>query len=157
MVEHFDAITTKIDDATKAALQQKLSTKDNLDSFTLPAKLVILLLRINTEASLAIVKGMGHKITVCPSYLARMVLPAPVKTVGTTKRTKDQRRVIKIAPRSQWAQPDGGRTLDKCDLYRRLGILKPGQTLEQAFAQGVTRRDIRIAQRKGWIEIEEDA
>lgn len=113
--------------------------------------LINTLLHLDTEVSRKIVSTLiGKPINVLRSFTARARLPAlTLKLV----RTDNQRRVLHIAPVLK--QPDGGRTLTSTDLYRRLGLVKPGQTLQQAFARGVTRRDIRIAVKRGWMKIEE--
>jgi hypothetical protein len=149
-----------IDSKTRATLLRTMSIKDcprqSLYSIlsanlVMHINLVRTLLLLDTEESRKAVSALiGKPINVMKSYSARARLPVPAHR---TTRTTTQRRILHIAP--IFKQPDGGRTLTSTDLYRRLGLVKPGMTLEQVSSRGVTRRDIRIAVQRGWIKIDE--
>lgn len=60
---------------------------------------------------------------------------------------------VDTSPRITFVQADNPRQ-SQSDAYSRFKIFKVGRTESQLRARGVTRRDIRKAQRRGWIRME---
>lgn len=50
----------------------------------------------------------------------------------------------------------GGAILPGSPMYDRLSVVKPGMSLLGLLARGVTRRDVRIAARRGWLRLERE-
>lgn len=111
------------------------------------ADLVLCALRLNTDASLRLAERlMGKPILRCPPMLMRWTSP-----VKATVRQGDDRRVIAVSkPRAR----DGGRRRILCaDLYSRIGRARVGMTVSGLIGRGLRRRDIRIALKRGYLEL----
>lgn len=66
-------------------------------------------------------------------------------------------RVVRLLPNDRkiiWVQPENPR-MPGTEAYLRWPELKPGRSVAQLRARGVTRRDLRRAERKGWVRFEE--
>lgn len=105
------------------------------------ADLVLCLLRINTPASLHYVEMLiGKPITRAQACLLRY-------------RVNGARPTVARQPRVTWVVP-----VNPCrkstELRLRFSEFRPGRTLEQLLVRGITRRDIRMAQRRGWVQMQ---
>lgn len=108
------------------------------------ADVVLALLRLDL---LDVVERLCH-ITHCPSLLARARSP---RTVITGPRRGDDRIVSRV--RQPQEQERGRRRLLGCRMYQRLAQARPGMTVETLLARGITRKDLRIALRRGYLEV----
>jgi hypothetical protein len=110
---------------------------------------VLALLRLGRLADAESV--VGRPVTRCPPCLA-----ASPQAVASRPRTGDDRLILRVSitrntKRPGW-EPPGGRCYA---IQRRLAVFRPGMSLAQALSRGVTRRDVRRAVTRGWIEVEQ--
>jgi len=107
------------------------------------AALVLCLLRINTQAALHHVEALvGKPIEYCKPVYHWQAVP-----VNRAELPGDHRRVLRVAE-----QPElkSGRR----SWLRRYHLLKVGLSVEQLLRRGVTRNDIRLLIKRGWILLE---
>lgn len=137
---------------------------------TLPAdQLVLCLLEVDDYQSLSYVTDMvGKPITFCPPWSIPRPAPVIVKP-----REGDDRLVVRsrsqamlkclasldatgsIPPRSPLMSLTGRkRIIIGTPMYDRMAIIRPNLSVAQLLVRGVTRKDIRIATRRGWVELE---
>lgn len=90
---------------------------------------------------------VGRPITRCPPALA-----LGYKAVGPSRRLPDERRVTEV--RKPESEERGRRRLLSCDMYERIGRARVGMTVAALVARGVTRKDLRIALRRGYLSVE---
>lgn len=112
------------------------------------ADVVLVLLRAGElEAVEALI---GRPITRCPPGLRARPLPYP----EAAPRRGDERLVTRV--REPGATTPAGRPqLLTTDLYRRLALVRVGLSVQQLLTRGVRRGDIRIAERRGLLELED--
>ena len=118
------------------------------------AALVLSLLRLDTERSKSyVVQICGKDITRCPSFLAMCALPLPVKQAP---RLGDDRRILRVksAKIVKVINTLEKSTIISSKIHDRMALVRAGLTIKQLLSRGVTRRDLRIAQRRKWIEVE---
>lgn len=135
------------------------------------ADLVLTLLRIDDSRALAYVEDLtGRPITFCPPQL----LPRPAPVI-VRPRHGDDRLVLRarsqeghrtvalmdalgvIPPRSPLVSLTGrSRIIVGTPMYDRMSAIRPGMSVSQTLSRGVTRRDLRIAERRGWLELERE-
>ena len=118
------------------------------------AALVLSLLRLNTERSKRYaVHICGKDITKCPSFLAMCALPLPVTP---QLRVGDDRRVVRVKSHKIVSIVNSleKSTLTSTPLHDRMRLVRAGLTVKQLLTRGVTRRDLRIAQRRKWVVLE---
>jgi len=161
MLKRTELALNLVDLETRAALMNKLGLKDTprtplytvlTASLVMHIHVVMACLRLNTKRTLDLATALvGRPINVCKPDLARARL-SPFLAAAAAK-TVDQRRVLAIKPRP--GTGDTERRLLSTDLYRRLGLIRVGMTVEQLMVRGVTRRDLRLARARGWLKIEE--
>jgi hypothetical protein len=114
------------------------------------ADLVISLVRAHSaEADAAIERLIGRPILRLPPQRRDYRRPKIVS------RTGDDRLVTAFSIGATTLR--GGAILPGSPMYDRLAVIRPGMSLLGLVARGVSRRDIRIAVRRGWLEIEEAA
>lgn len=115
------------------------------------ADLVLALLRLRDQATTHrrvlgsyIELLVGHPILVGPACLLNYRLP-------TTRivRSKDERRITFVLGENPRAPAT--------EAYLRWCEYRVGRTVGQLLVRGITKRDIRKSQRRGWIKIEENA
>ena len=110
------------------------------------ADLVLCLLRLNTRNSLAVAELLvGRPITRCPSslYFRRSPLPPAARP-----RRGDDRLVTRLSSeRSSSCVLSAG-------LYDRLSVARVGMSVLQLVSRGVRRRDLLIATRRGYLQLE---
>lgn len=117
------------------------------------ADLVLCLLRMNSRPSLQLVERLiGRRITHCPPCLVLFRGPSAVPR-RMVPSTPDDRRVLSVVEPSA-RDHRGRRRLLARPMYSRLAEVKPGMTLAQALGRGLTRRDIRIALKRGYFVVE---
>lgn len=129
--------------------------------------LVLCLLRMDTESALTYVERvMGKPVTRCPPQVALCRPPPPPVArprAGDDRRVVSLRSVNFLRVMSQIVRPGSralartGKTRVALDtpMYDRLGMVRVGLSVTQLLARGVTRRDLRIAERRGWLTLEE--
>ena len=118
------------------------------------ADLVVALLRLDTPRSKQYaVTICGKDITKCPSFLAMCALPLPVRM---SPRFGDDRRVVKVkSPKIvKVINTLEKSTIISSRLHDRMALVRAGMTVKQLLSRGVTRRDLRIAQKRKWIQLE---
>jgi hypothetical protein len=118
------------------------------------ADVVLCLLRINSRAALRLAERLvGRCITHCPPCLALFRGPLRAPPRRSVVSTPDDRRVAAVsAPVS--VDQRGRRRLLGSPMYARMAQVRPGMTLAQAVSRGLTRRDIRIAVKRGYFVME---
>lgn len=84
---------------------------------------------------------VGRRVTRCPPCL-RPTAPPPDRP---DERHPDARRVRVLAPDNPRHPSTGA--------YYRFAIFRSGMTVQQFLTRGGTRRDVRAAVRRGWIEL----
>ena len=110
------------------------------------ADVVLAALRINTDASLRLAERLvGKRITRCPPCLRGGRRPTAAKPTG------DDRIVVKV--RRPSAKERGRRRLLGSPLYDRLARVRVGMSVSQLVGRGLRRRDMRIALRRGYVEL----
>lgn len=108
------------------------------------ADVVLALLRLNSLESLRLAEVMvGRRIRRCPPCLR--VLPPPKQDRGDSTRPKDERRILTVVENPR---------LPGSPAHARFTLLRPGRTVEQCLARGMTRRDFRMALDYGWVQLE---
>jgi len=108
------------------------------------ADLVLCLLRINSATALRHVETLiGKPIEYCKPVYRWQAVP-----VNRAELPGDQRRVLHVV---QQPKLKSGRR----SWLRHYHLLREGMTIEQLLRRGVTRGDIRLAIKRGWIEVEE--
>lgn len=90
---------------------------------------------------------VGRPITRCPPAL----LPG-YRAAGPARRLPDERRVTEV--RKPESEERGRRRLLACEMYERIGRARVGMTISALMARGVTRKDLRIAVRRGYVSVE---
>ena len=133
------------------------------------ADLILGILRLDDRELLPYVTDlMGRPVTFCPPEF----IPPPVPVVRK-QREGDDRLVVKARDRinivlatmlqARGAIPPGSPFLSRTGkrkvivntpMYARLASAKPGLSVTQLMQRGVTRRDLQIAQRRGWLQLE---
>lgn len=109
------------------------------------ADLVLCLLRLNSPASIHFAELLvGKPIVYGPSF--RLSWPSNGKPSVFADRTPRVVYVVDENPR-----------LNKTKAKARFDHFRVGRTLAQLIARGVTRRDIRKAERRGWVKFQEIA
>lgn len=104
------------------------------------ADLVLALLEINTDPALALVERVvGRPLERCPCQWLRW----PVN--GTPRVSR---------PRVRLVVDNNPRRPNTPAHARFAAAFRDGATIEQIRARGARRRDIRVALRMGWIEME---
>jgi hypothetical protein len=83
---------------------------------------------------------MGHRIIRCPPCLRPR---APL--VMQDNVAPDRRRVLRVLHNTR---------APNTPAHYRFGIFRPGMTIEQFLVRGGTRLDVRIALRRGLVELE---
>lgn len=117
------------------------------------ADLVLCLLRLNTRASLRHAsKIVGRPIVMCPPLLALARGPLPK---AKARRFGDDRLVKTVKPIPAKTRR-GHATLENSDMRRRMLIPRVGLSVRQLVARGMTRRDLRLAQRRGHLVLERE-
>lgn len=110
------------------------------------ADVVLCALRINTSASLRLAEVLiGKRIVHCPPALGRYSPPAPRQPTG------DDRWVTRV--RQPDARQWGRRRLLCCPMYDRVARARVGMSVSHLLSRGLRRRDIRIALRRGYLEL----
>lgn len=103
------------------------------------ADLVLALLRIGTRTARHVVERLiGHPITVAPACLLRYHVN------GHAPRVARQPVITHVVPKCP---------ARKSKLATYFAEFKVGRTLSQLAARGVTRRVLRTAERRGWIQL----
>ena len=114
------------------------------------ADLVLCLLRLNTPRALRhAAKLVGRPITHCPPCLRQLGR----RPRAVAAQLPDDRVVIRVRPPAPVER--GKRRLLCSPMYDRLAKARVGATVAQLVARGITRRDLRIATRRGYLEIGE--
>lgn len=104
------------------------------------ADLVVCLLRLNSRYSVHFAERLiGKPITRAPACLLRY------RTNGGPPRVLRQPRVVWVAPTNPCQR--------QTDLRLRFDHFQPGRTMEQLLVRGLSRRDIRTAVRRGWVQM----
>lgn len=112
------------------------------------ADAVLCCLRLNTDRSLGLAeKLVGKRITRCPSALRGWHW----KPHDTQKKEGDERTVTTV--RRPEAREKGRRRLLRSPLYDRLSRARVGMSVSALVARGLRRRDLRIALRRGYLEL----
>jgi hypothetical protein len=120
------------------------------------ADVVLCLLRINSRAALRLAERLvGRCITHCPPCLALFRGPLRVAPRRCAASPDDRRVVATSAPAA--VDKRGRRRLLGSPMYARMARVRPGMTLSQVVSRGLTRRDIRIAVKRGYFVMEESA
>ena len=118
-----------------------------LASRLMQADVVLCALRLNTSASLRLAERLvGRPITHCPPMLIRWTTPTK-----HSRREGDDRRVTHV--RRPEAVQRGRRRLLKCCMYDRISRAREGMDVHTLLARGLSRRDIRIALKRGYLRI----
>lgn len=105
------------------------------------ADLVLALLSVNTRGALrAVALVVGRPVRVLPSVFLTWSRNGP-------PRVRFSPKIVSVSECPRRPGTDAER--------RFLYCFREGLTLEQARARGATRRDVRRAQRKGWIVLGE--
>lgn len=107
------------------------------------ADLVLSLLRLDTPASRRHVERiLGRPIKHCPGvFLAWRVNGKP--------QVRRSPRIVYVAPNPRKPNTTAHARYD--------ASFKVGRTIEDTLVRGARKRDIRSAQRRGWIKVEEPA
>ena len=92
---------------------------------------------------------VGRPIVHCPPSLALARVQRPA---GRGRRRGDDRLVI--GTREPMCVERGRRRLLSTELYDRIARAKVGMSVRMLISRGVTRRDIRIATKRGYIKVE---
>lgn len=90
----------------------------------------------------AVAAVVGRPIQVLPPDPRIWMVPAPV--VVHSRRTGDARRVVKVSRNPR---------LPTTGAFQRFRLIRPGLTIAQLLARGVTRRDIRQGVRRKYIRL----
>jgi len=123
------------------AVGRRWSVVDGLDLLGLcQADVVLALLRVER---LPVGEFCGCRVTRCPPAL-RGSAPSPRRD---DRRAPDQRRVVSVVRDN----PRQTRT----PAWHRWRVVRVGRTVQQMLARGLTRKDLRIAVRHQWIQLEE--
>lgn len=102
-------------------------------------EIVLMLLKIDGREARALVESLvGRRITVAAM---RRVEPPPQRA----EREPDDRRVLRVIRNTR---------LPATRAYSRMSLARAGMTVRQLLSRGVTRRDLRIARRRGELEME---
>lgn len=113
------------------------------------ADLVIALSRQNSvDADACAERLIGHPIVRLPPQRRGYVRPLVRERVG------DDRLVTYFQIGSTTAS--GGAILPGSPMYDRLSVVRPGMSVLGLLSRGVTRRDVRIASRRGWLRLENE-
>ena len=113
------------------------------------ADVVLALVRARSaEADTAIERLVGRPIQRLPPQRRGYSRPL------VRGRTGDDRLVL--AFRIGDKTLGGGAILPGSPMYDRLSVIRPGLSLLGLLARGVTRRDVRIATRRGWLVMEKE-
>jgi hypothetical protein len=84
-----------------------------------------------------------------PIYRApRTALPAAPPPRGDSARTGDERRVTRVVGHNP--------RLPSTPAWHRHRIFRPGMTVRQFLTRGGRRGDVRLAVRRGWVELEDE-
>jgi len=112
------------------------------------ADLVLCLLRVNTrEALRSAEKLVGKKITRCPPCLQRYrAVPLRDLRLRPHDTSADERRVLSVV---------GEPTLrsGRKPWLRRWHLFQVGLSVSQLLRRGVTRRDLRLVTKRGWVRL----
>jgi hypothetical protein len=112
------------------------------------ADAVLCCLRLNTDSSLRLAeKLIGKRITRCPPALSGWRW----RPHETQRREGDERIVRSV--RQPQAREMGRRRLLSSPLYDRLSRARPGMSVAALVSRGLRRRDLRIALRRGYLEL----
>ena len=110
------------------------------------ADVVLAALRINTHSSLRLAEALvGKRILRCPPCLRGY------KQAARAKREGDDRVVTRV--RRPSAKERGRRRLLGSPLYDRIARAKVGMSVSHLIGRGLRRRDVRIAVRRGYVEL----
>jgi hypothetical protein len=112
------------------------------------ADVVLALLRVNKPETLrGAEKLVGRRIVRCPPALVRLASGNIKSSPGALD--PDYRRVKYIQPTEMRRD-----ALPGTPLHAKLNRhCKPGVTVKSLLSRGLNRRDIRTAERKGWLEL----
>lgn len=77
-------------------------------------------------------------------YGPKLTLGPPPQAVLALVKSEDSRRITRLCPNPR---------LPTTPAWARFRVLRVGMTLGQAYLRGVTRKDIREALRKKWVEV----
>ena len=106
------------------------------------ADLVLCLLRVNTRRALRSAERLvGRSITRCPPALRRRPLP-----LLNRDTEQDGRRVTRVRPPPPL--PSGRQTR-----LRNWHLVRVGLTVTQLRQRGVSARVLKLARRRGWVEL----
>jgi hypothetical protein len=105
----------------------------------LTVDLVLVLLRAGLVADAEVVAGCP--IQYGPSPRLR---PLPLAPSPPSRPDPDARRITQVVPNPR---------LPTTPSWGRFRCLRPGMTVAQALRRGVTRRDLREAVRRRWVEL----
>jgi len=111
------------------------------------ADVVLALLRARRdEAEAAAERIVGKPILRLPpqrrGYVAALVRP----------RSGDQRLVLRFVVGDTTLK--GTPVLKGAPLYDRLSVIRPGMSVFACLARGARRKDLRLAERRGWLQLE---
>lgn len=147
MLEKYRSAVTNLSPAAERVLRTRHRLRHSLDLYDAAeearlsqADLVLTLLRLGGPAALPDVERLvGKPILVLPGVHIR---PLPIQP---RKRATgpDEARVVRVARNPR---------LPTTPSFQRYQQFKPGRTIRELIARGVTRKDIRQARQAGWVE-----
>lgn len=111
------------------------------------ADVVLCSLRLNTTASLRLAERLvGKRIVHCPPCLGGYLKPRKRKATGGDRWVT---RVREPEPRTR----SGRRALLSAPMYARIARARVGMTLANLMGRGIRRKDLRVALRRGYLEL----